>query len=115
MAFNDCVNMLDAKNDYGQNICPYSPATSFACPYGSTESASAYCPKYTNLNLYSPEGGMGGHYFGGGSGSTSSPIVIEYSSDPNFEKIPTSLDYLKKARYCLEKAIESMERENNDE
>lgn len=47
MAFNDCVHMREEKNDFGQNICPYSPATSFACPYGSVESASAYCPKYT--------------------------------------------------------------------
>lgn len=114
MAFNDCIHMIEEKNDYGQNICPYSPATSFACPYGSVKSASAYCLKYSNKTLtgqqsYYPEGGMGGHYSAAGA------VTIEYYSDPDIEKVPSSLDYLKKAHYYLGKAIESMEKENNNE
>lgn len=114
MAFNDCTHMKEEKNDYGQNICPYSPETSFACPYGSMERASACCPKYlgkalTELQLYSSKGGMGGHYSGAGA------VVIEYYSDPDTEKVPSSLDYLKKAHYYLGKAIESMEKENSNE
>lgn len=124
MAFNDCIHMREEKNDYGQNICSYSTGTSYACPYGSVESASTYCPKYTPCTYSNSKEAYDNRVYyknaddsypgnhGGAGGKTE--VLIHYDESDGLER-ENALYHLKQANYHFAKAIEILEKENNNE